>query len=156
MISNLREIRADGKVIEESMRFQDMLALNWAPCLVTGVEWQADSAPIRIVHEPGMAAKVLPGRRFVVLLKNEARGTEDCSVHIMNSDGTVRHKLSNTQYVGGLINAAEMGTFGWLEDAPELGPDAFRIAFEPRRNRSMFWLDIDAVSGNVLGNVQKR
>ena len=151
MIRHLQEIRADGKVIDETMDFDAMSALGWAPCRVTALRWEHDGRPVDLHYESGVTVRRLRGGRFLaalVLSADDASGPRLC---VLDADGREHLDLPNTLNLAG---RDEPGAYRWFEDAPAGGGNLFRVVFELARNQAQFAIDVDAESGQVQRTLQ--
>lgn len=151
MISDLQEIRADGKVIAEAMTSAQMRALGWQPCLVTSVRWNDDGRTVELKHAAGLNVEVLPSRELVAALVNDDASAQTNRLCVFNRDGSLRHRLANVQDIRG---TAEAGSFGWFERVQSSGPNAIHVVFELDRSRATYWLELDAANGRIIGSRQ--
>ena len=151
MITDLQEIRADGKVIAEAMTFAQMRALGWQPCLLTSVRWNDDGRTVELKHAAGLNVEVLPNRELVAALVNDDASAQTNRLCVFNRDGSLRHELANVQDIRG---TAEAGSFGWFERAQSPDPNLIHVVFELERNRATYWLDLDAANGRIIGSRQ--
>lgn len=151
MISHLQEIRADGKVIDETMDFDRMSTLGWAPCRVTKLRWQNDGRQVEVRREAGVVVQRLHSGRFLPALVTMAIDSPASRLCVLNADGSLRLDVPDVQLLAG---HAERGAFGWFEKPPAESGNVFRVVFEVARNQAQFAIDIDAESGRVLCTLQ--
>lgn len=144
-IEDFREIRRDGKAIDESMSVEDIFALG-APEKIIEVQWKSDSRPIFLKNSHGVLAKVIYGKQFVAVNEYDGDGKRR-TLSIVNADGSRRLQLSNTQTIRG---KDEAGEFCWFEPARVESKNVFGVVFRRFRDNSMFQLDIDAIDGHVI------
>jgi hypothetical protein len=147
VINSVEEVRTDGKVIDESMNVDAMLAMGWPPCHVNVVRWKDGEQPVELKHDAGITIHVSRSRRFVAALINLDASADQNDLIILNSDGRVRYRIPNVQPLNG---EAESGKFVWFEDSALPDVDVFRVIFEVARNGAMFVLEINASTGNVV------
>ena len=145
-IQDFKEIRRDGKIINESMDAKAIFSLG-SPEKVTKVQWRNGSQVVFLDDSHGVLAKVVPGRQFVVANMHDESGQHRI-LSIINADGSRRIELSNTQKI---LGKDEIGEFRWFEPARVASPNIFGVIFCRSIDNSMFQLDIDALDGNVIG-----
>lgn len=150
-IQQFIRIRRDGKIIDETMKPQDISALG-AIEKVTEIRWLNGSQSVSFQDADGVFAKVVPGRRFVAVNTTDKSG-HSRGLLILNADGTQRFQISNTQVIRG---KSEEGEFCWYELPRVESPNVFGIVFNISRNDLFFQLDIDAENGNVVGEYLTR
>ena len=139
-VTRFRSIRADGKVIDESMTVADMLARGWNPATVVAIEWESAGDTVSLRSEDGVAAHVVPGRRFVAVIE---RGV----LRILHADGSPGAAISSVQTIRG---RQLHGSFAWFEPPRTQSMDAFGSVFLTGGNGD-FQIDVDAATGRVLG-----
>ena len=147
-IQNFQKIRRDGKVIYESMKVKDLIALGWQPDIIVELQWSFGSKLISLTSKYGFSAKVVPGREFVAIMEDIDQSTRVCSMYIVNSDGSRRFEISNMQRIG---DAEVEGEFRWFEPARLDSAHVFGAVFCRRTDDALFQMDIDAASGRVIG-----
>lgn len=155
-IQHFREIRRDGKVIDELMTVEDIGALGPIEKVIE-VQWHHDSQPVSLRADYGILAEVVPGREFVVANEGDDESGQHRTLWILNADGSRRLQLSNTQVIRG---EEKTGKFCWFELPRIESPNVFGVVFDvdvgPMEGSSMFQLDIDAINGNVVGVYETR
>lgn len=145
-INQFKEIRRDGKIIDESMKAEDIFALG-SPEKIIEIQWHNGSQPVSIRDAYGILAKVVPGREFVATNGHDESG-QHRTLSIINADGSRRLQLSNIQEIRGKV---EVGEFCWFEPARIESPNIFGVVFSRISDNSMFHLDINAFNGSVVG-----
>ncbi|MHB0991234.1 MAG: hypothetical protein ACYC3O_11795 [Burkholderiales bacterium] len=145
-IQQFREIRRDGKVIDESMKAEDIFALGSTEKVIE-VQWHNGSQPVSIRNVYGVLAKVVPGREFVATNEHDESG-QHRMLSIINADGSRRLQLPNIQKIRA---NDEAGEFCWFEPPRIESPNVFGVVFSCSSDNSMFQLDIDAINGAVVG-----
>lgn len=150
MIEHFVKIRRDGKRIDESIDVQAMLAMGWTPDKVVRIEWETDSAKFALDAEHGMLAKVAPDRRAIaVLTESVADGVANSKLSIINVDGTIRYRISNTHTIDGEVMT---GNFAWFEP-PRQDPDhCIGIIFqaESAAGPEQYQFDLNVETGEVV------
>lgn len=147
-IKDFRKIRRDGKVIDESMRAIDMVALGWTPDKVLEIQWNNDSKLISFKARYGVLGMVIPGREAVAVIEENDESGQRNTLSVINVDGSRRMQFSNIQKLQG---EDEMGQFCWFEPARIALSNVFGVIFNRASDNLMFHLDIDASDGNVVG-----
>lgn len=145
-IQQFIRIRRDGKIIDETMKVEDISALG-AIEKVTEIRWLNGSQPVSFRDDCGVFAKVVPGRQFVVANTND-KSIQRRVLLVLNADGTQRLQLSDTQVIRG---KSELGEFCWFEAPRVESLNVFGVVFSRASDNSQFQLDIDAENGNVVG-----
>lgn len=145
-ILQFREIRRDGKVIDESMNMEDIFALGPTEKIVE-VQWKNDSQLVSVRDSYGVLAKVVPGREFIAANGHDESGQRRI-LSIINADGSRHMQLSNVQSIRG---KNETGEFRWFETPRVEVPNVFGVVFERASDNAMFQLDVDAINGAVVG-----
>lgn len=148
MIQNFKKIRRDGKVIEESMKAKDMIALGWSPDKVLAVQWDDESRPVCIRSNFGILAKIISGRESIAVIEECDKTGQHSTLSIINTDGSLRLRLPNIQVIR---NKDEIGEFCWFEPQRVNSPNVFGVVFSLTSDNSMFQLDIDAGNGAIVG-----
>ncbi|GAB2590276.1 hypothetical protein ISP15_17805 [Dyella jejuensis] len=143
-IQDFERIRADGKIIDESMTAADMFALG-SPEKVIEIKWRSHDGIVSLHFPHGVLATVVAGRNFVAINESDAQGRR--SLWVLNSDGKKRLQVSDIQEIGA---QAEVGSYRWFEGARKNAPNVFGVVFERVSDKSVFQLDIDAEHGNAL------
>ena len=144
-IQQFIEIRRDGKIIDETMKVEDIFALG-ATEKVVEIQWRNGSQAVFFRDAYGVSAKVILGGDFIVANAHDNSGQRRVLL-IINADGTQRFQLLNTQLICG---KSELGDFRWFDSPRIEAPDVFGVIFNRARDNSMFQLDIDAKTAKVL------
>ena len=147
-IQNFKEIRRDGKVIDESMTLEYMLGLGWTPNIISKVQWDNNSQPVELSSKYGVKAKVTPTRDAIVALESLDEKSMNTCLSIINADGTLRCKIPNTQLIRG---RNESGRFVWFEPARSNLKNCFGAVFTVDPDNLLFQIDIDENNGGVVG-----
>lgn len=145
-IIDFKEIRRDGKVIDDSMSAKDIFALG-SPEKVTKVQWSNGTEIISLDDGFGILAKVVPGRNFIAANMHDESG-QNRILSIINADGLKCMELSNIQKI---LGEDVVGEFRWFELARITSPNVFGVIFNRSSDNSMFQLDVDATNGNIVG-----
>ncbi|WP_297926162.1 hypothetical protein [Metallibacterium sp.] len=143
-IQCFERIRADGKIIDESMKAADMFALGF-PEKIVEIKWRNYDDEVSLQFPYGVLAAVVAGRNFLAINESDAQGQR--SLWVLNSDGTRRLQVSDVQEIGA---QAEAVSYRWFEGARNNAPNAFGVVFERLSDKSMFQVDIDAEGGNAI------
>ena len=152
-IQNFKKIRRDGKVIDESMRAKDMVALGWSPDKVLEIRWNNGSQFISFKTRYGVLGIVVPGRETIAVIEENDESGQYHTLSVINADGSKRMELSNVQKV---FDKDEVGEFLWFESARVASPNIFGVIFRRSSDNLMYQLDIDALNGNVVGTCPVR
>lgn len=146
LVRNFVKIRQDGKRITENMRPADVAKLGpFVP--VVQLIWEADGKSISVSNEFGVWGIVVSGKKFVAI-KKAIDNTRKClEVEILNSDGTVRHIISNHQAIEGV---QKTGSFSWFESLNNTSKNQFGVIFRPDGDGDIFQLNVDADKGHVI------
>jgi hypothetical protein len=145
-ITNFREKRRDGRIIDESMTVDKLLQLGWPVDKIAAVSWDLDGKTIEIRSQHGILAKLLPARDGVALLESLDEKGLVGSLTVVNVDGTRRFAVPNVQPVRG---RSERGRFRWFEPARVTSPPCFGVIFELDRDHSQYQLDLDVATGSA-------
>jgi hypothetical protein len=146
-ITHFREIRRDGKVIDENMSVDKLWAEGWKPEIVTSVQWRLEDQLIELHFPSGVLARPLRDRSAVVILSPILGSSLARELWVVNPNGTKRLSISNTQTVNGVIM---VGTFEWIGDPRSHSPVTFGAMFQNSADSEMYELDIDATTGMLL------
>ena len=145
-IQNFIEIRRDGKVIDESMKVEDVIALGAAEKILD-IQWRNGLTAVSVRNDFGILAKVVDGREFVVANEHDESG-KNRTLSVLNADGSRRLSLPKTQR----IREQEVtGEYCWFEPARVKTPHVFGVVFSVQSDNAMFQLDVDAQDGRVIG-----
>ncbi len=145
MVREIEHVRADGRILSESMTLEKMLELGWEPSICPVVRWQYNGEVVEIRHNRGLQAKVLSNRNLVVCLRIDADLETLC---VFNADGTVRHFIPNVQQIRDL---RQEGTFRWFEELANDAPaDQIGVTFEVESNSAMYAMILDAGTGQII------
>ena len=144
IIKFFKEIRRDGKVIDEKTTVEDMLAKGWGAEKIVAIKWRYGKDIIEIKNEDGILAKVVEDASAVVgkFYINNAG-----VLKVINPDGTLRFAISNIQR----INEEYIdGVYEWFEYLDGMPESSFSIVFKDKKNDNLFVLSIDANTGELL------
>lgn len=72
-IQQFVRIRRDGKIIDETMKVEDIAALG-ATEIITEIRWCNGSQSVSFQDARGVLAKVIPGRQFVSVIADDKSG----------------------------------------------------------------------------------
>ena len=150
MIENFVKIRRDGKRIEEHMDVQSLLALGWGPDKVIRIEWEADGKKCAFDAEQGMLAKVGPDGSAILLLAEAVdAGVASSKLSILNADGSVRHRISNTHTING---ETMTGNFAWFEPARNDPEHCVGVIFqaESEAGPEQYQFDLNVTTGEPV------
>jgi hypothetical protein len=148
IIQNFKEMRRDGKVIDENLTTAQLLSLGWAPEKVNRIEWEYHGQPVVVPVPHSMISRVVPERDAVMVIeKLDDTGFRN-RLLVLNADGSVRLTIPNEQLIKG---RPVHGEFGWFEPARVSGLPSLGIVFQPDNDSSMYVLDVDASNGTTLG-----
>ena len=141
-VTNFRQTRRDGKVIEEQMSVEDILCLGWKPDKIVHIEWKFDGRAVNLDFPRGVLAEVLPSRYAVVFRPHSGE-----MLLVFNSDGTERLRVTEIESKDGKMVS---GTFEWFE-LPRSGV-ATNIGVVYRRadNGHLFETEIDTSTGKAV------
>lgn len=148
MISNLRELRQDGQYIEESMTVDDIWNKLGGVSRTIGAQWQSNGQEFSLHNPNGLWARVLPKRDAIAI--NEADDSSGYYTHlrVLNEDGSLRFEVPTAQNIQGGI---KFGTFVSFE-APRTGlQNCFAVMFVCLTDKTMYQLDINGATGQVVG-----
>ncbi len=101
-IQQFIEIRRDGKIIDETMKVEDIFALG-ATEKVVEIQWRNGSQAVFFRDAYGVSAKVVLGGDFIVANAHDNSGQRRVLL-IINADGTQRFQLLNTQLICGVVH----------------------------------------------------
>lgn len=150
MIEHFLKIRRDGKRIEEHMDVQAMLAMGWSPDKVVRIEWESNGAKFALDFEHGMLAKVAPDGSAIAVLAESVNGdVAHSKLAIINADGTIRHKISNTHTIDGEVMT---GHFAWFEPAQHDPDHCIGIIFQAESavGPEQYQFDLNVTTGEVV------
>jgi hypothetical protein len=145
-IAALREIRRDGKVIDESMTPEDVGKLG-PPEKIVRIEWIYDQRSASLQHKGGMLAKVLPDRTGIAVLLHDGESRFAKNLKILNDDGSLRASSGPSLSIDG---TAFSGEYGWFEPARTSPEKNLGIVFWRAADDILFQLDIDPATAKVM------
>lgn len=145
-IKNFKEIRLDGKIIDESMSIDDLIKLGWTPEKIVEIQWHSNGDAVSICDTYGLLAIVVPSKDSVAVIKHNSNINPEKNLLILNSDGAIKFTLSNTQKIK---NNDEVGKFAWFEPARIKSPHLFGVIFEIIDKNQMFQFDVDSNTGEI-------
>lgn len=152
-VRSFKEIRQDGKVIDEHMSTDEIVALEWAPEKIVRIEWFNDGKKVQLENKKGILAELLPDRSGVAVLMKDENCENAPKFLILNSDKTVRSHVENTQEIFGC--KAE-GSFVWFEPSRQSDVSSIGVIFRRSNDNQMFHLDVSSVDGRVLNTYPVR
>ncbi len=153
MICDFEEVREDGKVIDESMTVERIVALGWPPCKVVEARWRWQEQPLNIAHRLGFLAIVVPDRQHLAILWNNDESGVDATLYVISGDRHRQMKIDDQLLINGKI---EPGIYSWFEHFAHESPSVFTCMFSRQRDQAMFRVDIDAASGAVIAVLPSR
>ena len=134
--------RRDGKIIREGMTQAQIAQLGTST--LEAVTWRNGPRNVSVALTPGSLAELVPGRRHVAIIMR-AEGTPP-SLLVMDQNGQLVRKVSNTQVVNG---KPVMGEFAWFETLAPEQEDFFCAVFYLPRGVT-YRLKVDAASDNTV------
>jgi hypothetical protein len=146
-IGSFRQIRRDGNVIDEGMAIDRMISLGWGPARISSIQWENNGHLVARDFQFGVLPKLLPSREAIAALvsRNEEQLSDELIV--INSDGSDRFCIPNTQTIDG---GQTEGVFCWFELSKDAGQSSFGAVFRSDADGSMFQFDINAATGGVI------
>ncbi len=153
MISNLRHIRRDGKVIPETMTAVQMIAAGWEPDKVLWIRWDSDGHPIELASPFGFLSRVVASREYIVVLEDTDATGNYATLSTYLSDGTLHNIYPNIVHFPATATwpaCEEPGEYLWFQTPKSPIPTAFAVVFKLHRNSATFQVDIDAATTAVL------
>ncbi len=153
MIRGFECVRADGRVIDESMTLDRMIDLGWIPNKVVQVCWRWKAQRLCLANHFGLLAMVVPDRqRLAVLWNHDAQG-QDATLYVVEGDNQRLTKVPNEVVIKG---KAETVTYSWLERSENESLSAFTCICIRRRDQSMYRVEIDARNATTLSVTPSR
>jgi hypothetical protein len=146
-IENFEKLRRDGKIITEKMKPEDVAKLGPFEPIVE-LRWQSGERKITLSNSYGIWGIVVRGRKLVAAKQADDDSRICRKLDTFNGDGTVRHSISNSQFICGEMMT---GQFSWFEKAKNDMEDCFGVVFQTEPGSRMFQLDVNAYSGKILG-----
>lgn len=150
MITNFREIRGDGKVIDRSVTIDKMIDLGWMPDKVVRLEWMYDGSSVVIENKFGILSKVLYGENKVVMLLNRDDVHDKKDLVIVDGLGGNERKIPNKLDI---LGREVVGKFVWFEDAALNLSGCFSVVFEDP-DKNLFEIAVNVITG-CLVNIAK-
>jgi hypothetical protein len=149
-IIDFREIRADGKQVDDSMSIEELLAKGWKPSPVIEIQWKCSGKSYNLKNADGLSAVLLnDGATIAVLYWNYPNNTFD----FLNSDGSQRFLISNEQSIEGELS---IGSFSSPSSEDVEGHACCKVIFDSPLLHNLFEIYIDAVKGNVVHADERR
>ena len=148
LIQQFQEIRRDGKVVDESMTGLDMIRAGWAPDKVLVLRWMYSDRLIELRSPFGLLSRIVATREYIVVLEDTDAGGQYTTLTTYLPDGTPHMTFQNIVPIN---NHPEAGIFASFRSPESTVPTAFSVLFDVYRNGGRFQVEIDAVTGNVLG-----
>jgi len=145
-ITNLYEVRRDGKVIKEGMTFEEIAAFGEISKVVE-MHWtdRSTGQPASIKSPFGVFGALVQGRDFIVATIYSSKS--NCRLISINANGSTRCTFSDTQKING---QDEFGSFGWVETTHypnNVFGAIFTVDCFPV---TQYRLDIDVITAEVL------
>jgi len=148
VIQLFQEIRRDGKIIDESMTAEHMIRTGWAPDKVLVLRWMCSGRLIELRSQFGFLSRIVATREYVVVLEDTDAGGQYTVLTTYQPDGTPHMTFQNIMPIN---NQPEAGIFASFRSPESSVPTAFSVLFDVYRNGGRFQMEIDAVTGDVLG-----
>jgi hypothetical protein len=148
MITNVRELRQDGQYIEEGMTSDDIHSKLGGISRTVGVEWNTNGKIIKFQNSNGLWVKILPNRDAIVLKEADDPSGQYTHLRVLNEDGIDRFAVSTIQTIN---DSDKMGTFAWFEEPRSKRESCFAVVFVVLKDSTMYQLDIDGETGQVIG-----
>jgi len=147
MIEHFKEVRRDGKVIEDSMTLEEMHKRGWHPEKIVEIQWTHEGRLVRRASAGGILAEIVYGREFVAVIEHNDKKPQSSILSIIHADGSVAHVVSNTQLI---LGKYEKGEFRWFEPPKMNRTNICGVVFECVNNHAMYQLELDAAEGTVI------
>ena len=150
LIRDFQKLRQDRKIIDESMTACQIAKFDWQPSKVVSIRWMSDGQAVEMQSPFGVLAIVVPGRAYVAAIAELDETGSHSKLDILNSDGSFRRAISNSQQIDGHKRA---GMFCRFEPAQSAMPDCFGVIFRVAEEHSDYKLDINASDGTIVNCV---
>ncbi|MFK3644170.1 hypothetical protein [Pseudomonas protegens] len=147
MINDFERIREDGKVIDENMTVDQMIALGWSPCRVVEARWRWQEQLLSVVNSRGLLAIVVPDRQHLAILWNDDDTGVAATLYVVSGDRQQQIRIADKLLINGQLEA---GIYSWFEQFPQVSPSIFTCMFSRQRDQAMFRVDIDASTGDIV------
>ena len=147
------KIRRDGQIITEEMSVADIAALGWPPEEVVRLEWLCAGEKKAIENPFGIIARYLPDRSGIAVLHYEDASNVTRRLDVWDADGSLRFSRDAHLLLDGVMLH---GYYGWFEPSRSGSTNVLGVIFSPDADRSMFHLDLDTHSGEVVGVFRAR
>ena len=147
MISEMERLRADGLVIREGMRIEQIAALGGIPCKVVDARWHWNKQRFVITNPLGLVAIVVPDRQSLAVLWNTDESSLEADLYVIAGDRSRQVEVPDELLINDTI---ESGIYGWFEDFPHESASVFTCMYTRRRDLAIFRVDIDPARGTVV------
>lgn len=147
MIRGFECVRADGRVIDESMTLDRMIDLGWVPNKVVEVCWRWKAQRLRLANHLGLLAMVVPDRQHLAVLWNHDAQGHDATLYVVEGDNRRLTQVPSEVLINGNVEAV---TYCWFEHSEHESLSAFTCVCTRRRDQAMYQVEIDAGSATIL------
>lgn len=147
MVRGFECVRADERVIHESITSDQMARLGWSPCKVVEVRWRWQAKRLKLANHFGMQAIVLPGRRGLAVLWNHDASGNATTLYLVDGDTQRLSKIPDQIAINGQLDD---GSYYWLGCSPHDSSNVFTCMYSRKYDHAIFRVDVDAESGSIL------
>ncbi|MFM2483470.1 hypothetical protein [Celerinatantimonas sp. YJH-8] len=152
VIKNFRQIRRDGKIIEESMSLDKIISLGWGVEKVIELQWNAGDENISTFKgKYALLGEVVPNRKAVAVLNFLDEKCLNSSLSILDINGKEKIRIENEIFIQG---ERREGKFSWFSKPKNVLPSIIGVVFELSSDHSMYLIDIDTDTGGFVGEPQ--
>jgi hypothetical protein len=147
MISQVLALREDGKTIPEGMSSEDIWSKLGGVSRTVGVQWEHAGETHELMNPNGLWVWVLPNRDGIAINDADDSSGKYTKLRVLNANGTLRFEVPTVQMIKGNLRA---GTFAWYEQPRTLRENAFGVMYVALEDGTMYQLDIDGMTGQVI------
>jgi hypothetical protein len=147
MISQVLEMREDGKAITEGMTSEDIWGKFGGVSRTIGVQWEHAGETHKLENPNGLWVWVLPQRDGIAINDADDPSGKYTKLRVLNANGSLRFEVPTVQTIKGNLHA---GTFAWYEKPRTSRENAFGVMYVALEDGTMYQLDIDGGTGQVI------
>lgn len=157
-ISKIKEIRKDGKMIDESLTLTKLIQMGWLPSKIIEIKWEFDGKTISLKSDYGFLNRVTDDRQHLAVMEDIDPTGAVCEFRIYDGHGKLQRIIPNQIP---LRNNERTGMFRNFRPPQVKTPTALGAVFDADADPTgtltdggAWQVDIDSGTG-VISNVRE-
>jgi len=146
VIRGFELLRADGRVIDESLTSDRMKELGWAPSKVVEVRWRWAARRLKLSNHSGLEAMVIPDRQQLAVLWHHDAAETPATLYVVPGDNHRPTRIPDEAFIDDELESVIYSRI--IPETRGLG-HVFSCTCLRRRDLAVYSVYVDALSGLV-------